>query len=316
MKSIAKTYRLSRGQVCRITSEYLEGNLTFDTCYRDQLVELPSLDDVKRYLTERYEEVGYISVSYKVLREELRNKFPSLRMVADFQLMVALKEYLNLKKVKFDTRPARITNKECNTIVLGYFRLLADLIDQNVTILTCDETGFFSDNFCKKAVAAKGMLPMRQKRSAVIGVHMIACLSQHRLISFQVKSKNFTSAEYCHFIAQTLSIVSKDQGIDQKRVVWLHDNSPCHRTKESTALLRSKGLRTINTLPASPLSNPVEHLFADLKSFMKANVHLTRDQVLNELNTSLHRVANKPGSSYFRRSFREMIARETGNQPN
>ena len=47
------------------------------------------------------------------------------------------------------------------------------------------------------------------------------------------------------------------------------DNLPAHRVKGVTAIIEDAGARVIYLSPYSPEFNPIEHLWSQLKSFLR-----------------------------------------------
>ena len=62
--------------------------------------------------------------------------------------------------------------------------------------------------------------------------------------------------------------------------VVIMDNSPCHKSTHTTALIASTGATVLFLPPYSPDLNPIEHDFATIKKIREYNEQATLDHII------------------------------------
>ena len=150
------------------------------------------------------------------------------------------------------------------------------------------------------------MPPMRKKMANVLGLHLIAALSQHKIEAVQWSKKSFDQPSFQIFVFQAIEIIKREYEGEFKGIVLFIDNSPIHRSGQFMDKCYSEGINIIYSLPATPEINPIELVFGDLKAPVRNELLVSKSGLLPILEKSLKELAYRPGTSYIRRMIEEI----------
>jgi hypothetical protein len=78
--------------------------------------------------------------------------------------------------------------------------------------------------------------------------------------------------------------------------VFMQDGAPCHTAKRSKEFLASQGVTVLDWPGNSPDMNPIETLWAIMKSRMQSMTITTNQQIITELIKVWHRDVSVPGT--------------------
>ena len=116
-------------------------------------------------------------------------------------------------------------------------------------------------------------------------VHIIGCISSMGLIHHEVKRGSFKKPDAVQWIKTCLTKAMLKHG---GPVVLILDNAPCHNGVESEVLKdETSSCEILRISPYSPMFNPIESVWALLKSTVKRQLALRMPAILSAPPTSL-----------------------------
>ena len=101
---------------------------------------------------------------------------------------------------------------------------------------------------------------------------LMAAVSQHKVVSYQVIEGGVDAVLFEHFIYRTLQSVKADPANQGKDVVLFMDNAVIHLTSSVLETIKRMGVHALFNAEYSPWLNPVEMLFAHIKKCLRQSV--------------------------------------------
>ena len=160
-------------------------------------------------------------------------------------------------------------------------------------LITMDETWIHhytpeSQQQAKQWVAAGGSAPTRPKTQQSAGKVMASVFwDMHGVIfiDYLEKGKTITGEYYCGLLDKLKEEIKKNRPyLNKKKVLFLHDNAPSHRSLKSQAKLNELRFEMLPHPPYSPDLAPSDYyLFPNLKRWLQGKRFTSNEQV--ELET-------------------------------
>jgi transposase len=94
-------------------------------------------------------------------------------------------------------------------------------------------------------------------------VTVMAAMSHHRVLALETLDHSMKGDDFRHFIKMQL-VPNLWKG-----AVVVMDNLPAHKVEGIQDMIESVGARIVYLSPYSPEFNPIEHLWSQLKSFLR-----------------------------------------------
>ena len=101
---------------------------------------------------------------------------------------------------------------------------------------------------------------------------LIAAVSQHKVVSYQVIEGGVDAVLFEHFIYRTLQGVKADPANQGKDVVLFMDNAVIHLTSSVLETIKRMGVHALFNAEYSPWLNPIEMLFGHIKQQLRQDV--------------------------------------------
>lgn len=116
-------------------------------------------------------------------------------------------------------------------------------------------------------------------------IHMIGALTQLGLISFQRRRGSYKHEQFNAWLNDLLQSLLA-QGIQSNNVVIVMDNAPCHARAEQV-IGNYPGASILRLAPYSPMLNPIESAWSDIKAQLKDKEAASLAEVLAGNNNGL-----------------------------
>ncbi|KAG4054603.1 hypothetical protein PC123_g10270 [Phytophthora cactorum] len=150
------------------------------------------------------------------------------------------------------------------------------------TTLYMDETNFNLWSTRKRGRSLRGRRAVKKVfAGGGQNMHVIACISENRLVYYETKFGSNRHANVNDFIRSLLRTIRDEPERTLADVVLVLDNAPCHCRAESvfeaTEFLDAKMLRLGQY---SPMLNPIENVFSSFTASVKAFMRESRRNIL------------------------------------
>lgn len=121
----------------------------------------------------------------------------------------------------------------------------------------------------------------------------IGAISLKKVLAFETLTKAINGEEFKKFLQEKL--------IPElwKGAVLIMDNLSAHKVEGVEEMLREVGVKVIYLSPYSPEFNPIEHLWSELKSFVRRFAPKTEEALKQLLKLALLLVSEKSLKNYF-----------------
>ena len=154
-----------------------------------------------------------------------------------------------------------------------------------------DETGCRSNHQAGKSYAPKGQTPIIKSTGKRFTVNMISAISNRGHLQFMLMEAGFNSQVF-------LSFLKKLTQYSRKKVFFITDNHPAHKTNQLKQWLEENKtkIEVFFIPPYSPELNPQEYLNQDLKTNIVGKKRaLNKEQLKNNINEFMNqRKKDKP----------------------
>lgn len=216
-----------------------------------------------KQITEKLRNDHEITVSKECVRKHLDG------------LMFTMK---NIRK-----EPERANSEANKTRRCEYVRQLLLYQADNIPIVYMDETNFNLYISRTKGRSKKGTRCTHiAAGSRGSNIHTIGCIGNMGLIHHEIRRGSFKKPELKEFIRQCLQ---NAQNLYESAVVMIMDNAPCHSTIEEVFQENDFVHHHLLRLsPYSPMLNPIEFAWSDLKSSVKADLAIQMPHIIANEN--------------------------------
>jgi len=160
----------------------------------------------------------------------------------------------------------RYSQKQIRTAWLEFYQRIRNIPNEH--ILCLDETSFSNHNLRLYHYLPKGekvnktTIAKREKRSFVFAINA------QEIIHYAEREKAFDKKTFIAFLE---SLLEKNKLYPMKHIIM--DNVAFHKSHEVRCLCQKYDIDIIYTPPYSPFCNPIEEVFASLKSTSKRFIH-------------------------------------------
>lgn len=223
---------------------------------------------------------SYIEENPRITLKQLRDKFQN-----NHQIVVStecLRKHLDglLYTLKDIRREPERANVESNKIKrCDYVHKLLEHQSNNTPILYMDETNFNLYISRTKGRSKKGTRCTHiTAGSRGSNIHVIGCIGNMGLIHHEIRRGAFKKPEAKEFMRRCLR---NAQNIYRTSIVMVIDNAPCHAAIEEV-FLEEEFLNNhlLRLAPYSPMLNPIEYVWSNLKSGVKSDLTIQLPRIL------------------------------------
>ena len=181
--------------------------------------------------------------------------------------------YRTVKAGGWKFRPVVFHSNETDTLknarIWFFERFLPMLNDPREVVVYFDWSSFSEKNFQKKSWAKSGERAISTEIYVYAKIHLLAVLGHNEVESIQFVRGNLTSSLIFDFVSQSIESLLEKNHKRGVRLTIVLDNSPMNHSWAIKNFCLIKRVKLLYIAPNSSFLNPIEQMFAKVKSPIK-----------------------------------------------
>ena len=157
-----------------------------------------------------------------------------------------------------------------------YKRYLELLSDPNEVIFYFDWSSFSDKNFQRRAWAGSSKRAVSKEVYTYAKIHLLAITSHERVECVEFVRGNLASLVIFEFLKRSIENLLTLQRVRGKVCTLILDNSPLNHSKAIKKFCVESRMKLLFTAPNSCFQNPIEFLFAKVKSPLKKHFTMNK----------------------------------------
>ena len=164
-------------------------------------------------------------------------------------------------------------------------------------IISIDEVSIDSHIDNNKGWSKYGSKVTKIKNHPRIRYSLVSAISNKKVIHYQIIKNSFNGELFLNFIKNLLKKLS----VTDTYYIIL-DNARIHHYKKLKKYINKRpNIKIIYNIPYTPETNPIEHIFNDIKEYLKSK-HINNYNIVDLIKKSIKTIKKKNLHSYFIKS--------------
>jgi transposase len=214
-----------------------------------------------------------LTINANATFDNVKQLTAKLSRETNFEPISHSKLYRTLKAGGWKFRPVVFHSNETNNLksarIWFFDQFLSILNDTREVVAYFDWSSFSEHNFQKKNWVQSGRRAVSNEVYVYAKVHLLAMISHQSVESVQFVRGNLSSQLIFDFLSQSIKKLLQNSPKRISRLTIVLDNSPMNHSKAIKNFCLTSKVKLLYTAPNSSFLNPIEQLFAKIKTPLK-----------------------------------------------
>ena len=214
-----------------------------------------------------------LTINANATFDNVKQLTAKLPIEANFEPISHSKLYRTLKAGGWKFRPAVFHSNETDNLksarIWFFERFLSILNDTREVVAYFDWSSFSEHNFQRKSWVQSGRRAVSNEVYVYAKVHLLAVISHQSVESVQFVRGNLSNQLIFDFLFQSIKKLLQNSPKRTSRFTIVLDNSPMNHSRAIKNFCLTNKVKLLFTAPNSSFLNPIEQLFAKIKTPLK-----------------------------------------------